>query len=134
MQKLGFSGYLTKPIKSYELTECITAVLENRQAESRFKNNSIIIKHNISEERRNRTRILLAEDNRVNQKVATKMLMKAGYSCDIAGNGLEVLEAIQKQSYDLILMDCQMPEMDGYETTRKIREEEKKRKGGMFIS
>jgi signal transduction histidine kinase/CheY-like chemotaxis protein len=67
-------------------------------------------------------RILLAEDNVINQKVAVKMLRGLGYGADIAANGLEVLAALDRQTYDLILMDCQMPELDGYQTTRRIRE------------
>jgi PAS domain S-box-containing protein len=66
-------------------------------------------------------RILLAEDNPINQKVALGLLANIGYKADVAKNGLEVLDALEKKSYDLILMDCQMPEMDGYETTQRIR-------------
>ncbi|KAB1066152.1 hybrid sensor histidine kinase/response regulator [Salibacter halophilus] len=68
-------------------------------------------------------RILVAEDNLVNQKLINMILGKLGYDCDLAANGIEVIQALDRINYDLIYMDCQMPELDGYETTLKIREE-----------
>jgi CheY-like chemotaxis protein len=66
-------------------------------------------------------RVLLADDNAVNQKVGSMLLQRLGYKPDVAGNGLEVLQALEAKSYDLIFLDVQMPEMDGYETASRIR-------------
>ena len=84
----------------------------------------IITRHSLKEETGSKIRILLAEDNIINQKVALGILGKIGYRADVAANGREVLTALAKTPYDLILMDVQMPEMDGFEATAAIRQKE----------
>ncbi len=120
LRELGFSAYLTKPVKQSTLYDCLQTVL-GEEPEKRRAKAELVTRHSLAEDRRRRTRILLAEDNLVNQKVALAVLGKLGYLAEAVNNGLEALEALRSQPYDLVLMDCQMPVFDGYEATREIR-------------
>jgi two-component system sensor histidine kinase/response regulator len=117
---LGISAYLIKPVRQRELLEAICKVLT---VEPSVKI-PLVTKHTIREDR-NRARILLAEDNAVNQMLAVRLLEKRGYKVSVTSNGREALEKLEKESFDVVLMDIQMPEMDGFEATAAIREKEK---------
>ncbi|MEH2147502.1 response regulator [Nostoc sp.] len=141
--KIGFAAYLVKPVKSSRLLDTIMTILgthleeetgvrsHRREWETQRRKDeenlpspfSVSPRQNIpvlSSPNSPKLRILLAEDNLVNQKVALKQLQSLGYSADVAGNGKEVLQLLEKIPYDLILMDCQMPVLDGLETTKEI--------------
>ncbi len=120
---LGFAAYLLKPVAQRHLRECLARVMSVDAAEWYDRTQTIVI----AEEARDAIadqRILLAEDNVVNQKVARGTLEKMGYVVDIVNNGAEAVAAWQTGRYSVILMDCQMPVMDGYQATREIRRRE----------
>ena len=125
-REIGIAAYLTKPVRQSQLFDCLATVMADSGAASPAPGqHRLITKHTLNEARpARRCRILLAEDNLVNQKVAVRQLEKLGYRADIAANGLEALEAVSRISYDVVLMDCQMPEMDGFEATASIRRRE----------
>jgi CheY-like chemotaxis protein len=122
-EEVGFAAYLTKPIRRQHLQRCIVTVLG--QAKESVGSSKLVTRHTLEDQAaQEKARVLLAEDNKVNQKVAVRMLEKLGYRCDVVDNGKEAVEAVQKGTYDVVLMDCFMPVMDGYEATAEIRRRE----------
>jgi two-component system sensor histidine kinase/response regulator len=120
-QQAGFSAYMTKPVKVSQLYDCLATVLGVASVGSEQPGRPIITRHTLMEDKKRRVRILVAEDNVVNQKVAVRILEKLGYHADAVANGQEAITALEKIGYDLVLMDVQMPEMNGFEATRIIR-------------
>jgi CheY-like chemotaxis protein len=121
-REIGVAAYLTKPVRREELLDAILTALGTTPIKEAKP--ALVTRHSLRENR-NHLRILLAEDNAVNQLLATRLLERRGHSVTVAGNGKEALVALEKGSFDLVLMDVQMPEMDGFEATAAIREREK---------
>ena len=120
---IGFSGYLPKPVRYRELKRVLCDVLERTADEQQaITIDSAIDKIELPIFKDSQMRILLAEDNRTNQFVALGMLKMFGLKADLASNGVEAVEALKLVPYDIVLMDCQMPLMDGYEATQHIRD------------
>ena len=129
-EEIGFAAYATKPIRHQELKDLLSLALLERDGGQRMPQ-PIVTRHQARETRQSRfahrnARILLAEDSITNQQVALGLLRKLGLSAEAVANGAEAVKALETIPYDLVLMDCQMPEMDGYQATARIRDPQSK--------
>jgi len=124
LRETGVDAYLTKPVKQSQLFDCLSMVMSSDLETREIKAGLVALRTPSAEDAAQPPadlRILIAEDNPVNQKVALFQLQKLGYIADVVENGRLALEALARNNYDLVFMDCQMPELDGYEATRDLR-------------
>jgi len=131
-RELGITAYLLKPIRQSELREAIARALGAREQTGPIP---LVTRYSLQDARDPQAvlRVLVAEDNPVNQRLAVRMLEKRGHRVTVAGNGREALEALEKDTFDLVFMDVQMPVMDGFQATSTIREREKSIGGHQIV-
>jgi two-component system sensor histidine kinase/response regulator len=128
LEAIGCSGYLLKPIRQTQLCDAIVTVANLKLGGKNAPPPRLVTRHTLSESQRDKVRILLAEDNRINQKLTVIMLAKSGYKVDVVENGQKAAEAVLNGDYHIVLMDVQMPVMDGLDATRLIRQQGQHRK------
>jgi len=116
--ELLVDGYVRKPVSQSQLRDAILHVVADGATRETIRFRTL------HKQSRSTRKILIAEDNDINQMVTTKVLTTAGYECEVAENGQKALDALSQAPYDLVLMDCQMPQMDGFEATRQFRARE----------
>jgi len=121
LARIGFSAYLTKPVRQSQLFDCLATVLGGAIPPALAPPASLVTRHTLAENCRRAERILLAEDNPTNQLVAVSLLEKMGFAVVTADNGEQALRALETTPFDLVMMDVQMPVMDGFEAVRAIR-------------
>jgi len=123
VSKIGFAAYLTKPVKQSQLFDCLSTVLGFQETGGVVPSSpTLVTRFTLEEAKTHKVHILLAEDNKVNQKLAVKILEKNGYRVDIVETGKAAVTALENIRYDLVLMDLEMPEMNGLEATTIIRD------------
>lgn len=123
LKRAGFSAYLVKPVRQRQLFDCLMLVLGTPSPNADDDSDAAFVtQHLLRETQRFGKRVLLAEDNVVNQKVTTKYLRRLGYECDCVSNGAEAVARVQSGDYGIVLMDCQMPVLDGFAATAAIRD------------
>jgi len=122
LKRIGFDAYLMKPVKKSQLFGCLATVLGTASSRLGESAASLVTRYTLEEEKKRRVRILVVEDNAVNQQVALRILEKLGYRVAAAANGKEAVRALVQVPYDLVFMDIQMPVLNGYEATRAIRD------------